>query len=386
MENLIKNLEFFETEKVSFSIFEMNKLLKETNNENISRILIEMINKKMNLSLNSKDKFTIYCLIKRDKEILKIEKNQFNGLLEKIFSNPTMKYLKNYIDKLSNSSNIKFKDYIIDLYIFTNKTKKELNHFNKLYQLLWNKIDKISKDFNDNYLSSNILARVGNFLIDSTDFFNKKIAWFFAFSSIYFLFYYKYQLELLGFSDDIIDITYIFSILKLFLSVYSISIIFVLIIILYIYFLENTRIELHRIYKITEGFLIYLFSIIFLFYTHNFWNSNKENIDINDTFLNQYIHEKFYPRFIEKDNSLKLVLGFRERKLYFYPQENLIFNNVESCKLINEKKDFEKTIISILKNSKKIGSKFLDKMADDGTFKILNKEETFSKLSNFCNN
>lgn len=64
----------------------------------------------------------------------------------------------------------------------------------------------------------------------------------------------------------------------------------------------------------------------------------------------------------------------------------MIFNNVESCKLINEKKDFEKTIISILKNSKKIGSKFLDKMADDGTFKILNKEETFSKLSNFCNN
>ena len=97
------------------------------------------------------------------------------------------------------------------------KPNYKLIRFNKLFLQIKEKLT-VNEEFDKQYFPS-FFESIAAFFIDIYSLISKRISWIVATFSIYIIYYYKMMLETIGFTDDIIDITYILSILKLFTTV-----------------------------------------------------------------------------------------------------------------------------------------------------------------------
>ena len=217
MQKLLKGLKAYESEKVTFSIYELSQILKDTNCNSITSVIQAFIKEKMNVDIDKNEKFDIFYFVKNKEYPIEVKREVFNNFRAKLFSNPDLKFLKERITKLQDSPNIKIKDYTIDIYIFMKKPNYKLIRFNKLFLQIKEKLT-VNEEFDKQYFPS-FFESIAAFFIDIYSLISKRISWIVATFSIYIIYYYKMMLETIGFTDDIIDITYILSILKLFTTV-----------------------------------------------------------------------------------------------------------------------------------------------------------------------
>ncbi|HIP12647.1 MAG TPA: hypothetical protein EYG73_08010 [Arcobacter sp.] len=386
-----------------------SKLITFENNKqsyNVEEVLITLkaINQK---TARKNSNLLFYCFFYKGDELLRTYKinlikysyfyifyligmsiyHQFKKLKSFFMQKKPFYYLIKDIEEIQKNDNLEIKNYKIDFYIFSKNEKVKKRNFEKLYQLMYDKLFFYRTDYSNIYFGTTI-ETIGNFFLDSYDIISKNSLLILSSILIYTMYFYRHQLELLGIPTNIISNIQLVSIIKLYSSIIMSIIVFVIpIISLYMYILSksSTKHSLYKALKVSISAVFYTF-IISLIINLNYVQSKKNNIDNKSFFLNQYFNETIFPKIVETNSTYSLVLGSDSKLLYYFPVEAILKNlDTQNIDINVSKESFESTIIYLLKNSSYTDIKNIEVKSQKTiveSYRFLNRTDSYEYIKN----
>ena len=389
MQELESKLITFENNKQSYSAQEALLTLKAINQKiakkNSSLLFYCFLYKNDDLlrtykiNLNEYSYFYIFHLIGLSMY------NKFKKLKSFFMQKKPFYYVLKDIEEIQANDNLNLRNYKIDFYIFTKKEKIKKRNFEKLYQLIYDKLFFYQTDYSNIYFG-NTIETISNFFLDSYEIISKNALLILSSILIYTIYFYRYQLELLGIPTNIISNIQLISIIKLYSSIIISIIIFIIPIMgLYMYILSksSTKHSLYKAMKFFSSAAFYAFTIS-LVVNLNYFQAKKNNIDKNSFFLNQYFNETIFPKIVEHNTTYDLIVG-TDSKLFYYFPVNEIFDNLNSKSIdINTTKEsFESMVIHLLKNSSYTDIKNIEVKSQKiivGSYRFLNRNDSYKYI------
>ncbi len=402
--NFEKKLLTFENQKTICPLSIFSKYFsKERNNEQIKKFLSRIFP-----FIDIQKKISIYCFVYKGTDLITLYKTELNTPLYKqimriIFMLPPIQatkllwktineqdkfeFLKDFIQDITQNKQQKVADYTIDFYIFSERHKHQERNFSKLYQLLQDDFSAYKLEYEKNYFG-NIIETTSSFFIDSSNFFKKHLLLISTSLLIYTMYFYQYELEILGIPSNLISTLQLVSIIKLYSSIITSVIIFIVcfsVFYMYLLSISSTKQFLYKAMNVIIAFTIYVFTIT-LILNHNYFKLEKSNIKNDDFFLLQYFTDNTYPKVMIKASSSILVVGSDDKLIYFYPLDKLCFNFDKTKKL--EYTQYGQFIIDLFKYSKYSEIHNLEFLPIDKAYeeyKIKNTLESITMIKNLCN-
>lgn len=354
---------------------------------NVSYVIEKLIKDKMPNASSDLDKtYVVYYFLREKDEILyqgKFIKHSFFTFLD--VENP-FKSLNQILLKTSEHKSLKLSDLSIEFFVFKKNDMKEKD-FDKLFQLIFDERHSFRMAYEEGHLGGFFDTMFNSLFMESYKFFAKYFVVLFFILTLYILNFYKHELLLLGFPYDIVTDLKVMSVIKLFSYIISFPILLFLFIgvgALFAFSSKMSKSSLFKPMKFMAALLSYgaIFGVIF---NYNILNTNKSSIDEASPILNYYFEDSLFPRIIENNDSLELVMAISGREMYSFNLEKLL-DGIDKKDFSSSHRDdnnisqlsIERLTISVLKHSSYANPKNLDIKLQK--YRYLDRNQSASKL------